>query len=360
MSAHHERLLPGAPDHESATEHLHRYAFAREVLRGRDVLDLACGEGYGAALLAQTARSVIGVDIDEQAVRAAREKYRRENLEFRTGSATAVPLEAGAVDAVTSFETLEHLREHEEMLREFKRVLRPGGMLVISTPERAEYTEAAQYQNPFHVGELRRAEFLELLRRHFAQFALLGQNSVQGSLLAALDSEGGRGLLHHAGTFDEVSVEAGLRRPRFLIAACSDAVLPPLPTSFFDGAAEPMEQDARAQVLRVGESKRGPWWRRYFGGKPALTAGSVELPVRCRIRSFSVALTGASPTGASEVRARSREKVFTGRIENGRYELFANLGSGTHPVTLEFLKAGTWEAETSLRVVVPAVHFKAR
>src|SRR5688572_26846827 len=98
-------------------EHLHRYALAREWAPGREVLDLACGEGYGSALLADVARSVTGVDVDPSAVAHAAAKYPRSNLRFLSGSATAIPLPDAAVDLAVSFETIEHLADHESMIR---------------------------------------------------------------------------------------------------------------------------------------------------------------------------------------------------------------------------------------------------
>ena len=91
--------------------------------------DIACGEGYGSSLLSQTASSVAGVDISADAVAHASEAYHRDNLSFLVGSCAAIPLAAASVDIVVSLDTLEHLEQHEEMFREIKRVLSPGGTL---------------------------------------------------------------------------------------------------------------------------------------------------------------------------------------------------------------------------------------
>lgn len=115
-------------------EHLHRYLLARDFARGKDVLDIACGEGYGTALLAQVAHRVIGVDIDRPTVAHAATQYVRANLHYVTGDARGIPLASASVDLVVSFETLEHFAEQEMFLAEVRRVLRPGGLLVISTP----------------------------------------------------------------------------------------------------------------------------------------------------------------------------------------------------------------------------------
>jgi SAM-dependent methyltransferase len=120
-------------------EHLHRYFLAREICRDKDVLDVASGEAYGTAMLSQVAQPAVGVEIDAATVAHAQRSYSRNNLRFLCGDARAIPLPDKSVDVVISFETLEHLAEHEIFLHEIKRVLRPGGLAVISTPDRDVY-----------------------------------------------------------------------------------------------------------------------------------------------------------------------------------------------------------------------------
>src|SRR5436305_312502 len=104
-----ERFVPGT-EGEIAYEHWHRYFFARRFVAGRRVLDAACGEGYGSALLSEVASDVVGVDIDAATVAHARANYAgRGNLRFVAGTLIALPLPQASVDAVVSFETLEHL-----------------------------------------------------------------------------------------------------------------------------------------------------------------------------------------------------------------------------------------------------------
>src|SRR5258706_15489259 len=100
---------------EGMIEHLHRYAIAMEKCRGKSVLDIASGEGYGSSLLATTALKVTGVDIDAETVRAANEKYTIKNnkLEFLQGSADHIPFATGIFDIVVSFETIEHHDKHQ-------------------------------------------------------------------------------------------------------------------------------------------------------------------------------------------------------------------------------------------------------
>src|SRR5438046_4599704 len=117
-------------------EHVHRYAVALNFALGKSVLDIASGEGYGAALLAQVAQSVTGVDIDPESVNYSKHRYYLPNLTFLVGSCDSIPLPDAAVDIVTSFETIEHHDQHENMMLEIKRVLKPNGYLIISSPNR--------------------------------------------------------------------------------------------------------------------------------------------------------------------------------------------------------------------------------
>src|SRR4051812_34227853 len=125
-------------------EHWHRYCVAQPLTRGLRVLDAACGEGYGSFLLAQTAKKVVGIDIAPEAVAHARSRYVKSNLRYVEGSCTALPLANGSIDLIVSFETIEHLHEQSEMLAEFRRVLVPNGVLVISSPNPPVYSEKLQ------------------------------------------------------------------------------------------------------------------------------------------------------------------------------------------------------------------------
>jgi len=181
-----ERFLPGVPG-EIAYEHCHRYAFARRFVAGARVLDAACGEGYGAALLAGVAASVVGVDIEPHVVAAATQRYAsaRANLRFETASVTKLPLADASIDAIVSFETIEHVGADDQrsMLTEFARVLGPHGRLILSSPNRVEYSEARGYANRYHVKELDRAELASLLRVHFPVSQWFRQRRYLGSAI---------------------------------------------------------------------------------------------------------------------------------------------------------------------------------
>jgi len=154
--------------------HASRYGFAGAYVADRSVLDIACGTGYGMALLRSRARGVVGVDADLDAVRAAARV--EGGGPALVGDGTRLPFGDRAFDAVTSFETLEHLDDRERFLSELRRVLTPDGVCVLSTPN-ANYTEPVdgRPRNPFHVHEYTPEELEGALRRHFARVDMLGQ-----------------------------------------------------------------------------------------------------------------------------------------------------------------------------------------
>jgi ubiquinone/menaquinone biosynthesis C-methylase UbiE len=159
-----ERLVPDF--HQGFigyAEHMTRYLAAVEPCRGKVVLDIASGSGYGSFELAKVADRVIGVDVSEDAVTYAKEHYPADNLEFVVGSGTAIPLEDDSVDVVVTFETIEHIDDYRTFVRELRRVLRPGGLAIVSTPNDLEYEE----NNHFHLHEFEREELNALLREHF-------------------------------------------------------------------------------------------------------------------------------------------------------------------------------------------------
>ena len=154
--------------------HASRYHFAERFVTDRLVLDIACGTGYGLPILGARARAVIGVDADFDAVRAAARKTALGAV--LVGDGTRLPFPDGAFDVVTSFETIEHLDERDRFIAELCRVMRPGGVCVLSTPN-AHYTEPAdgRPRNPFHVHEYDPVEIEQALRRRFACVEMLGQ-----------------------------------------------------------------------------------------------------------------------------------------------------------------------------------------
>jgi GT2 family glycosyltransferase/ubiquinone/menaquinone biosynthesis C-methylase UbiE len=226
-----ERMTTGM-DGQIAFEHLHRYCIGRDLCVGKDVLDVASGEGYGSALLAGVAHKVVGVEIDSNSVRHARTAYVRSNLSFLQGDAHALPLADASFDVILSFETLEHLSDQECFLKEVRRVLRPSGLLLLSTPDRHVYSAPGQPVNPYHVLELSRPEFAALLGSYFANHRILQQRTFLGSLMVPLDVVGGwRSYDRRADDILEAMPEVS--RAFYLIAVASDGLLPPVGGSMY-------------------------------------------------------------------------------------------------------------------------------
>ncbi len=175
-------------------EHWHRYHAIAPFVKGKRVLDIASGEGYGSVHLANYASHVTGVDISTEAIHHARTAYvDTANVNFIEGSCTAIPLGDGSVDVVVSFETLEHIFEHDAFMLEVKRVLTPTGLVIISTPNKAEYSDARGFQNEYHVKELYLTEFETLLAPYFTCAKLFGQRNGFHSLIQPLDESSTHG-----------------------------------------------------------------------------------------------------------------------------------------------------------------------
>ncbi|WP_040634828.1 class I SAM-dependent methyltransferase [Mycolicibacterium phlei] len=189
-----ERTVPGLAE-ENYWFRRHEVVYERLAGRcaGRDVLEAGCGEGYGADLIADVARRVIGLDYDETAVAHVRARYPR--VEMHHGNLAALPLADETVDVVVNFQVIEHLWDQGQFVRECARVLRPGGLLLMSTPNRITFSPGRDTPiNPFHTRELNAAELTELLTDNgFALESMLGV--FHGPRLRELDARHGGSLI---------------------------------------------------------------------------------------------------------------------------------------------------------------------
>jgi ubiquinone/menaquinone biosynthesis C-methylase UbiE len=216
---------------ETTIEHLHRYAIACEVAKNKAVLDIACGEGYGSNLLAQKATHVTGVDIDNATIQKAKQKYTHSNLSFITGDVRKTPCPNHSFDIVVSFETIEHIEEQAQMIQEIKRVLKPGGLLIISTPDKKYYADKRQHNNPFHKKELYEAEFIDILKGQFTNVSLLYQQMINGSIITTFENHS---FLNYGGNFEKLEKNK-VNEPMYIIALASDNLLPVINSSLFSG-----------------------------------------------------------------------------------------------------------------------------
>ncbi|HEX2285480.1 MAG TPA: class I SAM-dependent methyltransferase, partial [Mycobacterium sp.] len=209
-----ERTVPGLAE-ENYWFRRHEVVYERLADRcaGRDVLEAGCGEGYGANLIADVARHVIGLDYDESAVAHVRARYPR--VEMLHGNLAELPLGDGAVDVVVNFQVIEHLWDQRQFVGECFRVLRPGGVLLISTPNRITFSPGRDTPiNPFHTRELNAAELTDLLTAQgFSVESMLGV--FHGSRLADLDARHGGSIIDAqiARALAEAPWPAGLHAP---------------------------------------------------------------------------------------------------------------------------------------------------
>lgn len=228
-----ERCVPGPTPPDIVYEHVHRYLFARQFARGKDVVDVGCGEGYGTHLLGAVASSVVGVDIDEPTLAHAAAKYSASNVRFVVASAVGLAgLDPGFADLAVCLETIEHVSDHDSLLSAIRRVLKPGGLLVISTPDREVYTTDAHH-NPFHVRELNRVELEVALARHFARTVIYTQSFSGGSIMTKVSDDGAEGAVDFVGAVTRngwTDATVADRRP-YLLAVASDDPPPSLPSS---------------------------------------------------------------------------------------------------------------------------------
>jgi ubiquinone/menaquinone biosynthesis C-methylase UbiE len=252
LPADGERFLPDRMSGDIELEHHHRYLLASELTADRDVLDIACGEGYGSAMMAARARRVTGVDVSPEAVEHAQRRYAADNLGFVCGSCAAIPLPDRSVDVVVSFETIEHHTEHERMMAEVRRVLRPEGLLVISSPDKAEYSDKPGYQNPFHVKELYKEEFRALLTTHFRHVRLMGQRVMRGSILLGEEDAGPLRRLHAPR-----NIAAEPPSAVYWIGLATNGTLPAVQGSLYEsGASAPTLEAAPASAPRLPQVTR--------------------------------------------------------------------------------------------------------
>jgi SAM-dependent methyltransferase len=167
-----ERTLPDVPEENYwFRRHLVVYEWIAARAHGRRVVDLASGEGYGSAVLARTAESVVGVEANPEAFEHARAKYR--NVRFERNM---IELWTGDVDCVVFLQTIEHVQDPDAVMAHVRELIGPGGVAYVSTPNVLTLAPpgAAKSGNPWHVREYRAEEYRALCERHFGSVDLLG------------------------------------------------------------------------------------------------------------------------------------------------------------------------------------------
>ncbi len=202
-------------------EHLARYRLASGLAQGRRVLDAGCGWGYGSNLLAANAESVIGIDVEETVIEAAGVNA-AENVTLQIGDVSALEFADDSFDLVVCFEVIEHIEERDRAIEEFARVLAPGGLLLISSPNRDIYGD----RNPYHVFEYTPEEFRQFIASQFEHQVQLVQENWITSMISTLETfTGDTGV-----RFDNLdlikTVGRGAAEATYLVAVASRDPLP--------------------------------------------------------------------------------------------------------------------------------------
>jgi SAM-dependent methyltransferase len=216
-----ERVIPGLVDADLFNEHLSRYRFAAQFATPEmAVLDAGCGTGYGSAEF--NVRAIAAIDLSPEAVAHAAAHYARPNVFFAAANCAALPFADSAFNLIVSFEVIEHLPDYRALLSEARRVLKPGGVFLVSTPNRAYYAEsrAQAGPNPFHVREFDYAEYNEILADFFPHVEIWTQNHSDAIVFSP--AAPAATTLESAGASDPLTAH-------FFLAACSDRPIVPRP-----------------------------------------------------------------------------------------------------------------------------------
>lgn len=172
-----ERIVPLKTPYTAHIRHNMRYIFASKFVKNKVVLEIGLGAGDGSFyLLNKGAKKIIAIDVAEESVRYAKEKYSVENLDFMCMDGTDLDFPDNFFDIVVTFEVIEHIKDYKKFLYEIKRVLKPQGMLIISTPSKEIASPfSSKPLNPYHIKEFSRREFYSLLGNFFINIKQYGQ-----------------------------------------------------------------------------------------------------------------------------------------------------------------------------------------
>jgi SAM-dependent methyltransferase len=229
-----EHYLPET-DHGKSMEPEHhaRYRWAAAAASGCDVLDAACGSGFGTLMLAEAgARTVTGVDLDPLAVETATERV-GDAAEIRHADVRSLPFADDSFDLVVCFETIEHLPNPDRALDELRRVLRADGLLLVSSPNRGVYPSG----NPFHLHEYTPDELELALRRRFRHVSRYAQQTYVTSLVTSLAQAAAASPTDELGISLRKLVAQAPGEELYTLAAASDVLLPELPGAASLGTA---------------------------------------------------------------------------------------------------------------------------
>ena len=219
-----ERMIPDL-HHEAViyAEHIVRYLFAARFVKGKRVLDVASGVGYGADLLRSAgATEVVALDRSAEAVGYGKRRHSEFRPTYVLGDGESLPLQSGQFDVVVSFETIEHVADYQRLLAEVKRALRRDGLFIVSTPNRGVYPEG----NPFHTKEFTVDEFEEALAGHFRYVRTFPQSDwIASAVFSPEEMEGSdKPIAGPLSLFKAVGKSP--LQTQYMVCLCSEVPLP--------------------------------------------------------------------------------------------------------------------------------------
>ena len=324
-----ERVIPELVDVDLLNEHLSRYRFARHFADGLKrplrILDAGCGLGYGTAELATDGNSATGIDVSTEAAVEARSRYEGANVRFLAGSCEALPFADTTFDLVTAFEVIEHLDRWEELLTEANRVLKPSGVLLVSTPNRDYYAESrgAAGPNPFHRHEFDYEEFRLALHAVFPHVQIRMQNHSEAIVFALRESSGD--ALEISGSSDPATAN-------FYLAACSQSPIPLMESfAWVPSSANVLRERERHIAKLTGElTKKDDWLQENLAAHSELQRNHEALNAELRRQNqWAADLAREIEERKSRIVDLQKEvdsrlawvRDLEGQIERGRVEI---------------------------------------
>lgn len=309
-------------------EHLARYVWAAQFARGRRVLDAACGMAYGSRILAEAGASeVVGVDLDPEVI-AEVSAAAPPGASFEVADLRQLPFGEDQFDLVVSFETIEHVPDPEVVLDEFRRVLRPDGLLVLSTPNRDVYTPG----NPFHLRELTPSELEAELAKRFESFRLRRQHTWVAS-----------------GVFDDATFEAGGNKPLGpveVLKACEDE--PGTETYTLALAGDGELPDDRAVLDLSADVELREWAERLALADHAIEAvpRDADLEREAELRRLREELGGLRRLLAEKEAELARLAEVEARMKEAQAAL------GDYAASSEMTNSLSWKLTRPLRLLI--------
>jgi SAM-dependent methyltransferase len=279
-----ERLVPGKVEPELEVEHASRYHLAARYVSGREVLDFGCGAGYGSAILRRAgARRVVGADRAPDAVRYAASRFAGPGVTFCAGDCLRSPFARARFDVVVAFEVIEHVDGYRRFLREARRILRPEGILVLSTPNKKTYRRLGDTPaNPFHVHEFHLRGLRRALAAVFPEVVILGQSRTEGAYFYPERTDGGGAAAAADARLDLIGGDGGgaagpLEAADYFVALCgadrAALAAPPAGGSFHVADDNAVAKRDRRIVELQGELDGRTRWVRQLQDELAQGAG---------------------------------------------------------------------------------------